>query len=194
MVTLQWRNLAGTPLTKYLPTSETDSLCLLIKLRTSITNVMIVKVAQESLFAIPWTIQYSPWNSPGQNTAVGSLSLLQRIFPTQGSNPGLPHRGRILYQLSHKGSPRILQCILSLLRRRSREAYSGIEDGSPALQADSLSTEPPGKLIPYLIFLPKILGQNLIVKRQTDKLKLRDILQSNWTVLFKTVKAMKEIR
>ena len=52
---------------------------------------------------------YSPWNSPGQNTGVGSLSLLQRIFPTQGSNPGLPHCGRILYQLSHKGSPRTLE-------------------------------------------------------------------------------------
>ena len=33
---------------------------------------------------------YSSWNSPGQNSGVGSLSLLQRIFPTQGSNPGLP--------------------------------------------------------------------------------------------------------
>ena len=32
---------------------------------------------------------YSPWNSPGQNTGVGSLSFLQGIFPTQGSNPGL---------------------------------------------------------------------------------------------------------
>ena len=32
---------------------------------------------------------YSPWNSPGQNTGVSSLSLLQGIFPTQGSNPGL---------------------------------------------------------------------------------------------------------
>ena len=48
---------------------------------------------------------YSPWNSPGQNTGVGSLALLQRIFPTQGSNPGLPHCRRIVYQLSHKGSP-----------------------------------------------------------------------------------------
>ena len=48
---------------------------------------------------------YSPWNSPGQNTGVGSLSLLQGIFPTQGSNPGLPHCRGILYQLSHKGSP-----------------------------------------------------------------------------------------
>ena len=50
---------------------------------------------------------YTPWNSPGQNTGVGSCFLLQGIFPTQESNPGLPHRGRILYQLSHKGSPRI---------------------------------------------------------------------------------------
>ena len=47
---------------------------------------------------------YSPWNSLGQNAGVGSLSLLQGIFPTQGSNPGLPHCRRILYQLSHKGS------------------------------------------------------------------------------------------
>ena len=46
---------------------------------------------------------FSPWNSPGQNTGVGSLSLLQGLFPTQGSNPGLPHCGRILYQLSHQG-------------------------------------------------------------------------------------------
>ena len=52
---------------------------------------------------------YSPWNSPGQNTGVGSLSLLQGIFPTQGLNPGLPHCRQILYQLSHQGSPRILE-------------------------------------------------------------------------------------
>ena len=51
---------------------------------------------------------YSPWNSLGQNTGVGSFSLLQGIFPTQGSNPGLLHCRRILYQLSHKGSPRSL--------------------------------------------------------------------------------------
>ena len=34
---------------------------------------------------------YSSWNSPGQNTGVGSLSLLQGTFPNQGQNPGLPH-------------------------------------------------------------------------------------------------------
>ena len=44
---------------------------------------------------------HSPWNSPGQNTGVGSLSLLQGIFPIQGSNPGLPHYRRILYQLGY---------------------------------------------------------------------------------------------
>ena len=52
---------------------------------------------------------YSPWNSPGQNTGVGSFSLLQGIFQTQGSNPGLPHCRQILYQLSHKGSPLQIQ-------------------------------------------------------------------------------------
>ena len=47
---------------------------------------------------------YSPGNSPGQDTGVGSPSLLQWIFSTQGLNPGLPHCRRILYLLSHHGS------------------------------------------------------------------------------------------
>jgi len=54
---------------------------------------------------------YSLWNSLGQNTGVGTLSLLQEIFPTQGSNSGLPHYRRILYKKSHKGSPRILEWV-----------------------------------------------------------------------------------
>ena len=53
----------------------------------------------------------SPWNSPGQNTGMGSLSLLQGIFPTQGSNPGLPHCRQFLYQLSHRRSSRILEWV-----------------------------------------------------------------------------------
>ena len=48
---------------------------------------------------------YSPWNSLGQNTGVGRLSLLQDIFPTQELNSDLLHCRWILYQLSHKGSP-----------------------------------------------------------------------------------------
>ena len=48
---------------------------------------------------------YSPWNSPSQNTGVGSLSLLQRIFPTQGLNIGLPHRRQILLPAEPQGKP-----------------------------------------------------------------------------------------
>ena len=44
-----------------------------------------------------------------QNIGTGSSSLLQGIFPTKGWNPGLPHCRRILYHLSHQGSPRILE-------------------------------------------------------------------------------------
>ena len=47
-------------------------------------------------------------DSPGKNTGVGCHALLQGIFPTQGSNPGLLHCRRILYHLSHQGSRRIL--------------------------------------------------------------------------------------
>ena len=50
---------------------------------------------------------YSPWNSLGQNTGVSSRVLLQGIFSTQGSNPGLPHCRQILYHLSHQRSPNI---------------------------------------------------------------------------------------
>ena len=73
---------------------------------------------------------YSPWNSPGQNTGVGSRSLLQGIFPTQGSNPGLLHCRQILYQLSHRGGPRILEWVAypffsgsSQPRNRTRVSY-----------------------------------------------------------------------
>ena len=54
---------------------------------------------------------YSPWNSPGKNTGDGSFSLLQGTFSAQGLNPGLPHCRWILYQLSHQGSPRILEWV-----------------------------------------------------------------------------------
>ena len=55
-----------------------------------------VKGAQSCL-TLCYPMDCSPWNSTGQNTGVGSFSLLQGIFPTQGSNPGLPHCRQILY-------------------------------------------------------------------------------------------------
>ena len=62
---------------------------------------------------------HSPWNSAGQNTGVGSSTLLQGIFPTQRSNPGLPHCRSILYQLSHQGNPRILEWVACPFSRGS---------------------------------------------------------------------------
>ena len=64
---------------------------------------------------------HSPWTSPGQNTAVGNLSLLQGIFPAQGSNARLPHCRQILYQLSQKGSPRILEWVAYPFSSRSSQ-------------------------------------------------------------------------
>ena len=49
-----------------------------------------------------WLHGLCPWNSPGKNTGVGCYSLLQVIFPTQGSNL---HCRQILYHLNHQGSP-----------------------------------------------------------------------------------------
>ena len=77
---------------------------------------------------------YSPWPSPGQNTGVGSLSLVQGIFQTQGLNPGLQHCRRILYQLSHKGSPRIQEWVAYPFSRgsswpRNRTGVSCIAGG-----------------------------------------------------------------
>ena len=104
---------------------------------------------------------------------MGNLSLLQGIFPTQGSNPGLRHCRQILYQLSHKVKVKVK----SLSRVRlfatpwtvayqappsmgfSRQEYwsglpfpsledppnPGIKPRSPTLLVDALTSKPPGK-------------------------------------------------
>ena len=104
-------------------------------------RIMIVKVKVTSDSLQPHG-PYSPWNSSGQNTGVGSLSLLQGIFPTQGLNPGLPHCRCILSQLSHKGSPRILEWVAYPSPEDLPDP--GIKPGSPALQANALPSELQG--------------------------------------------------
>ena len=79
--------------------------CLIVSLPWS--EVKWQSLSRVWLFAIPWTVQ--PMEFFSQNTGMGSLSLLQGIFPTHVLNPGFPHCRRILYQLNHKGSPRILE-------------------------------------------------------------------------------------
>ena len=77
------------------------------------------------------------WNSPGQDTGAGSQSLLQGIFPTQGLNPG-----PLLNQLSHQGSPKILEWVAYPFS--SRSSWPRNRTGSLALQVDSLPAEPSG--------------------------------------------------
>ena len=57
-----------------------------------------------------------PWNSPGKNAGVGSHSLLQEIFPTQGLNPGVLHCKEILYHLNYQESPIQFSSVQSLSR------------------------------------------------------------------------------
>ena len=76
---------------------------------------------------------YSLWNSLGQNTGVSSPSLLQGIFPTQGSNPGLSHCRWILYQLSHQRSPKCKLKTMSsgtagILEKETREGGLDMAD------------------------------------------------------------------
>ena len=63
---------------------------------------------------------YSPWNSPGQNTGVGSLSLFQGIFPIQGSNPGLPALRADSLPAEPQGEP---VCALRGLKQLSVEVW-----------------------------------------------------------------------
>ena len=76
--------------------------------------------------------RYSPWNSPGQTTGVGSHFLLQGVFPTQGSNRGLPHSKRILHQLSHQGSPVSIDKVFAKVSQTVSQWWStGFCLGSP---------------------------------------------------------------
>ena len=125
-----------------------------------------------------------PWDFPGKSTGVGCHFFLQRIFPTQGSNPDLPHCRQMLYHLSHQGSL-ISERVKSLSCLRlfatpwtvahqappsiefSRQEYwsglpfpspgdlpdPGIEPRSPALWADALPSELPGKLFTIAVLV-----------------------------------------
>ena len=69
------------------------------------TNMKVKSLSRVRLFATPWTVTYQAplsMDFPGNSTGMDCHFLLQRIFPTQGSNPGLPHCRRPLYSLSHQ--------------------------------------------------------------------------------------------
>ena len=102
------------------------------------------------LFLTPWTIwsmEFSrpehwsgyPYPSPGHLPNPG----IESIWSPMEFSPGLLRCRQILYQLSHRGSPRILEWVAYPFS--SGSPNPGIELGSPTLQADSLPAEPQGK-------------------------------------------------
>ena len=114
-----------------------------------LTTSLIRQQKRKSLSRV-WL--WPPWNSPGQNTGVGSLSLLQGIFPTQQLNPDLLHCRQILYQLSHKGSQALvyihvncfmqMYCtVLRTFRGRSYYPHSIVEEAKVNPQFWSLVLE-----------------------------------------------------
>ena len=72
------------------PRDQTQVSHIVDRCFTICTTMEVLKVKVVSNSLQPYGL-YGPWNSPGQNTGVGSLSLLQGIFSTQGPNPGLSH-------------------------------------------------------------------------------------------------------
>ena len=101
-------------------------LCVIWGLKTYLCVLESCSVMSNSLW--PRGL-YSPWNSSSQNTEMSSLSLLQGIFPTQVSDPGLPHCRQILYQLSHQGSPK---CPWELIFVLCKERHNGVRKGNKA--------------------------------------------------------------
>ena len=127
--------------------------------RSSWGNIMYeVKVAQLkslSCVLVLWPRGLEParllclWNSPGQNTGVGSRSLLQGDLPNPGIKSGLPRFRQILYQVNHKGSPRTLEWVAYPFS--SGSSWPRNPTGSSALQAGSLPSELSGE--PYRFFI-----------------------------------------
>ena len=90
-------------------------------------QALLSLVMSDSLWPMNWGPPGSPvhGDSPSKNTGVSCCALLQGIFPTQGSNPGLLRCRQILYHLSHQGSPRILKWVTYPFSRWSSQPRKG---------------------------------------------------------------------
>ena len=90
---------------------------------------IVKSLSRVRLFSTPWTVTWllCPWDFPGNSTGVDCHFLLQRIFLTQGSNPGLLHCRQMLYHLSHQGSPKptiyMYPYILPIWKGKIRELW-----------------------------------------------------------------------
>ena len=127
-------------------------------------------VVSDSLWP-PWTVASVHGDSPGKNADVGCHALLQGIFLTQGSNPGLSHCGQILYHLSHQGSPRILEWVAYSFFRGSSQPrnqtrvsciaggfFTSWATGKPMQASRSIlfTKKQPCPLFPLICFAPSV--------------------------------------
>ena len=122
---------------------------------------------------------YSRWNSPGQNTGVGSLSCLQGIFTTQTSNPGLLHCRRILYQLSYEGKATLCNSSVQLLSHvclfatpwtAACQASLSITNSRDLLKLMSIKPVMPSNhfiLCPLILLLPSIFPSIRIFSKES---------------------------
>ena len=110
-----WRK-GWMPMTTISPSIFSHVLCLVTQSCPILCNPMDCSLPGSSVHG----------DSPGKNTGVGCHALLQGIFPTKGSNPGLPHCRQILYCLSHQRSPRILEWVAYPFSRGSSRNQTGV--------------------------------------------------------------------
>ena len=121
---------------------------------------------------------------------MGSLSLLQGTFLTHGSNLGPTYCRRILYPLSHKGSPRILEWVAYSFS--SDLPHPGIKPRSPAFQAGFLPTELSGKSLKFLekFYIHMVL---LILKVKVEKSEVAQscrLFATPWIVVYQAPLSM----
>ena len=138
---------------------------------------MLIVLSHVWLFATPWTVAcrlLCPWNSPGKNTRVGSHSLLQSIFLTQGSNLHFLNYRQILYHLSHQGNP---QMATHCLKIDITSHYWFIFPYAVVIQTFSFTLQSLSSYLSLWSTSPKISCLTLVFETQ---IQMPDTI--NWTV------------
>ena len=113
-----------------------------------------------------------PWDSPGKNIGVGSHSLLQGVFLTQGLNLGLLHGKWILYPLSHQGSP--FEVYQSDTWQTSNQQHRAVSPAAPGPRSISLGSQS----LSLFIFCPETMTSLQVLAPRVTR---ADLIQWVWT-------------
>ena len=99
---------------------DKEYVCVCVCVLRAVLSCLVVSISCNPMDCSP-PGSFVHGDSPGKNTGVGCHALPQGTFPTQESNRVLLHCRRILYRLSHQGSPRILEWVAYLFSRGSSQ-------------------------------------------------------------------------